>query len=113
MVKLSLFLLAAPMAAASAVPAVAADETGERRAYVHYSDLDLSTAEARAALRARVARAAQKVCDGGSINRLTLGEQRRYVKCRTVALRSAEPQLALLFEGKKLASGGPLHVAAN
>lgn len=113
MAKLSLFLLAAPLAAAGAAPAMAADEAGERRAYVYYGDLNLANAAGQKALRDRVSRAAHQVCGGSSIGRLNLRDHLLYVKCRETAIRDTEPQLALLFEGKQLAGGGPLHVAAR
>lgn len=113
MAKLSLLLFAAPLAAAGAAPALAADEVTERRAYVRYGDLDLASAADQQRLRERVARAASKVCSDYSIARVTLRDQLMYVKCRDAAIRDTEPQLAMLFSGGKLASAGPLHVAAN
>jgi len=113
MAKLSFFLFAAPIAAAGAAPALAADEATERRAYVHYGDLDLARADDQQQLRKRVARAAHKVCSDQGVARLTLRDHLMYVKCRDAAIRDTEPQLAMLFSGKKLASAGPLHVAAN
>ena len=113
MAKLSLFLLVAPVAVAGGAPALAADDDGERHAYVSYNDLDLAKSDGQDMLRDRVFKAAHQVCGGNSLQRLTLRDHTLYVKCRDAAIRDAEPQLVMLFSGKKLASAGPLHVAAN
>ena len=112
MAKLPLFLLAAPFAVVGA-PAIAAEDGAGRQVLVHYRDLDLASADGRKKLTARVKRATYEVCGGRSTVRATLLEHQVYRKCRTAAMRSAEPQLASLFAGRQLAGGGPLHVAAN
>ncbi|MGV1682673.1 UrcA family protein [Sphingopyxis sp. NJF-3] len=112
MAKLPLFLLAVPFIATGA-PAMAAEDGAGRQVMVPYGDLDLASADGRRKLTARVRRATYEVCGGRSTVRLNLNEVLAYRECRAAAMRSAEPQLASLFSGQKLADGGPLHVAAN
>lgn len=112
MARFPLFLLAAPFAAAG-VPAMAAEDGTGKQVVVHYRDLDLAGADGRNKLTARVKRATHEVCADRSTARANLNEYIAYRKCRTAAMRSAEPQLASLFAGRELAGGGPLHVAAN
>ncbi len=112
MAKLPLILLAVPLVATGA-PAAAAEDGAGRQVQVPYSDLDLASADGRRKLSARVARASHEVCGGRSTVRPNLNETLAYRECRAAAMRSAEPQLASLFSGQRLADGGPLHVAAN
>jgi UrcA family protein len=112
MAKLPLFLLAVPFIATGA-PAMAAEDGAGRQVAVPYGDLDLASADGRRKLTARVKRATHEVCGGRSTVRANLNEYLVYRECRATAMRSAEPQLASLFAGQKLAGGGPLHVAAN
>lgn len=88
-------LFAAPVfailaTAAIAAPARAADTVTNTTA-VRYHDLDLTSPAGEAALRQRIARAANTVCwqaDGP-----TLDEHARFDACRATAIASASPKL--------------------
>lgn len=96
MTKISILLAAASvMVAGAAAPAAAADEPP--RAVVRYGDLNLASVAGRDRLTVRVRMAIRRMC--GSLTRLTLQEQIATRKCRTAAFKSAEPQLAKLFNG--------------
>jgi UrcA family protein len=84
----SLPLFGALAAVALAAPAFA-QESDAHTKIVHYQDLNLATPEGEAALKHRVARAAEDVCweaDGP-----TLDQHDHYLACRSTALSSAQP----------------------
>ncbi|KQZ71536.1 hypothetical protein ASE06_19170 [Sphingopyxis sp. Root214] len=109
------FLLAAPVALAGfAVPA-AAEGDGERHtAVVRYDDLDLSGADGRERLNARVKFAVQKVCGTRLHYRQGLRERAVANRCEDSAMADADVKLAGLFNGEsaRLADRGRIVVAA-
>lgn len=111
----STFLIALAAAAATAgtvaFPAYAQEAT--RSTEVRYADLNLNSADGAAALKARVTRAARKVC--GVADSLALREAAAARGCAKVAAAKAMPQveLALAKAGTQLADGSRLTVAAH
>lgn len=104
MAKLSLMLLAAPLATAGlSLPAAAnpaTDEDGERyTAIVRYDDLNLSSVEGRERLTTRVKHAVRQVCDTRPHNRPTLRERAVANNCEKTAMADADVKLAALFNG--------------
>ncbi len=94
-----------------AVPAYAG-ETG-KISEVRFSDLNLASAEGATALKARIERAAKKVCtDGGDT---TLEGLAKAKACQKVAVAKAMPQveLALARAGTQPADGGRISAAAK
>jgi UrcA family protein len=110
MAKLTLILLAAPIALAGlAVPAAAQDQ---RSVIVHYDDLNLASPKGRERLETRVRVAVRQVC--GTHMRPTLKEQASSRECVRVATQNSDERLASLFNGNgtALADRGPVIVAA-
>ena len=86
----SLPAVVALAAAALAAPAFA-QESDVHTKIVHYGDLNVATPEGEAALKHRVARAADDVCweaDGPTIDR-----HDQYLACRSTAMASAQPTM--------------------
>ena len=105
MAKLSLMLLATPLATAgfsvAAAANPAAEVEGERHtAIVRYHDLDLSSAEGRELLTTRVKYAVRKVCGSHPGHRSSLRERAAANRCEDVALADADVKLAALFDGQ-------------
>ena len=105
MAKLSLMLLAAPLATAGfSLPAAAnpaAGDDGERRtAIVRYDDLNLSSVEGRERLTTRVKYAVRKVCGSRPQNRPSLRERGASNRCEDTAMADADTKLAALFNGE-------------
>ncbi|APZ97783.1 hypothetical protein BWQ93_04230 [Sphingopyxis sp. QXT-31] len=110
MTKLTLILLAVPLALTSiSVPAAAEDL---RSVTVHYDDLNLASPKGRERLETRVRVAVRAVCRTNS--RPTLREQSDSRDCERVATANSDAQLASLFNGNgtALAARAPVVVAA-
>ena len=110
MAKLTLILLAVPLALANmSVPAAAQEE---RSVIVHYDDLNLASPKGREKLETRVRLAVRAVCR--THVRPTLKEQSDSRECERVATMSGDAQLASLFNGSgtALADRGQMVVAA-
>ncbi|WP_375290668.1 UrcA family protein [Qipengyuania sp.] len=93
---------AALAALAIATPALASPATNTNTAKVHYSDLDLSTADGVKALRSRVRSAAEDVCDmDGAWKSRNLTKAQI---CMRVAMSEAQPQIgkAVAMYGKTI-----------
>lgn len=101
MAKFSLILLSAPIACIGlSVPALAADDDGERRTVVvRYDDLNLSSVDGRDRLNSRVKSAVRKVCDSRPNYRQTLHERALALECETVTMADADVKLASLLNG--------------
>lgn len=80
---------------------------------VRFSDLNLASADGAAALKARIERAAKKVCTVAGDNRLD--GQAKAKACQKVAVAKAMPQveLALARAGTQLADAGRISAAAK
>lgn len=90
---MSYALIAAGLAALSIThPAAAQNATASTRT-VSYADLDLSTAQGRVALDARVRSAARQVCEIGAAS-VSLAEQTADRACMARAVSSAQQQFA-------------------
>ncbi|HMO75507.1 MAG TPA: UrcA family protein [Sphingopyxis sp.] len=112
MAKLTLILLAAPLALTGfSVPAAAQEE---KSVVVRYDDLNLSTAPGRERLQWRVASAIRSVCDSRPHYRQTLTQRAQALECEAAARRDADVKLAGLFsgDGTALAGRGQIVVAA-
>jgi UrcA family protein len=112
MTRTSIFLAAlAATAATVAFPAFAAETAPSTE--VHYSDLNLASTAGADALKARVARAAKRVCTVDGEKSLSGAAEAR--KCAEVALAKAMPQveLALANAGTQVAENSRLSVAAH
>lgn len=107
----STFFLALAAAATAAFPAYA-QEAG-RSAEVRYADLNLASTDGAAALKARVARAADDVC--GVSGELSLRSAASAKACSKAAAAKAMPQveLALAKAGTQLAENGRVTIAAH
>ena len=84
-------LPALAMLAAATLAAPAFAESDVPTKSVHFSDLNLATAEGEATLNHRIAKAAADVCwqaDGP-----TLTDHERYAACRSTAIASAQPKM--------------------
>ena len=112
MTRTTIFLAAlAATAATVSFPAFAADIAPT--AEVRYADLNLASTDGAQALKARVARAARRVCtDHGD---KTLAGAARARECARIALVKAMPQveLALANAGTRVAENGRPSVAAH
>jgi len=101
---------AAILAGLVAMPAMAAQQqrtASPPTAAVGYSDLNLNSAEGRAALAGRVRRAALRICGSGNLEPVGMQMARR--ACNRAALRSAEAQVSQAIAGfgtTRLASRG-------
>lgn len=67
-------------------------ETDQVRTVVHYADLNLGSVAGQAALKARIERAAKRICKQAGA--LPIYQLRQQARCRKDALASAEPQIA-------------------
>ncbi|WP_066968806.1 UrcA family protein [Rhizorhabdus dicambivorans] len=107
----STFILALAAATAMSVPAHAQDATSSTE--VRYGDLNLTNADGAAALKARVTRAADKVC--GVSSQLSLRSAASAKNCSKIAAAKAMPQveLALAKASTQLAESGRVTVAAH
>lgn len=112
MLKSTLALLAATMAAGAAAAPAIAQEDGASRITVRYSDLDLATAGGRERLDTRVRVAIRAMCN--SEPRPTLRQRAASLDCEAQARRGVDPQLASLLKGSsaRFASEKPPVVAA-
>lgn len=101
------------IAAFASVSVLAVPAFAQRTAEVAYSDLDLSSADGAATLKARVRHAAQRVCASNGERSLSNTVETR--ACSTVAMAKAMPQveLALAKAGTQYADAGRLTVAAK
>ncbi|HKX90668.1 MAG TPA: UrcA family protein [Sphingopyxis sp.] len=102
MAKLSLIMLAVPMALAGfSVPAAAEDDIDDDRytVIVPYNDLNLSSVEGRERLTTRVKYAVKKVCGSRPLHRQTLRERAGSLRCHDTAMADADVKLAGLFNG--------------
>ena len=108
-------LLAAFVATAATVsfPAFAGEFDPAPTVQVHYSDLNLASPAGAKALKARVARAAERVCSTEGDRTLDSVLQAR--SCTKVAIARAMPQveLALVNAGTQVAENSHLAVAAH
>jgi len=109
------FLLALAAAAATAAtvsfPAYAQEVT--KTAEVRYADINLTSPDGAQALKARVARAAKRVCSvAGDRSLDTVAEAR---SCTRIAIARAMPQveLALANAGTRVADNSRVIVAAH
>lgn len=106
-------LLAALVATAATVsfPAYAGEVS--QATEVHYSDLNLASAQGAQALKDRVARAAKRVCTFEGDKSLDGAMQAR--SCTKVAIAKAMPQveLALANAGTQVAENSHVSVAAH
>ncbi|WP_447753693.1 UrcA family protein [Sphingopyxis fribergensis] len=116
MAKLSLILLAAPLAAAGTIAPATASAAGEERqsVTVRYDDLNLSSESGRGRLTTRVKLAVEKVCGGGPGYRQALRERAIAQRCQAATMADANVKLASLFDGNgtRLADRGRILVAA-
>jgi UrcA family protein len=110
MAKLTLILLAAPIALTSLSFPAAAQE--KKTVVVRYDDLNISSVSGRERLNTRVRMAVRDVCGTRLAQGLRAEQKARY--CEEVALKDADVKLAALFngDGTALASRGPVIVAA-
>lgn len=104
-------LAAVATAGTIAVPAQAG-EAG-KISEVRFSDLNLASADGAAVLKARIERAAKKVCTVAGDN--TLDGLAQAKACQKVAVAKAMPQveLALAKAGTQLADAGRVSAAAK
>ena len=106
-------LLAALVATAATVsfPAYAGETAPTTQ--VHYADLNLASPAGAQALKARVARAADRDCSSEAYRKLDSAKQAR--SCIKVAMAKAMPQveLALANAGTQVAENGRVTVAAH
>ncbi len=112
MTRTTIFLAAiAATAATMSFPAYAAD--GARSTEVRYADLNLATSAGAEALKARVARAAKRVCTVDGDRSLSGVAEAR--KCADLSLARAMPQveLALANAGTQVAENSRLSIAAH
>ena len=110
--RTTIFLAAvAATAATISFPAFAAETAPT--AEVHYSDLNLTSADGAQALKLRVSRAAKRVCTDNGDRTLAGAAEAR--KCARIALAKAMPQveLALVKSGTQVAENSRLSVAAH
>ena len=116
MAKLSLILLAAPIALVGfTFPAAAAENGNRPTAIVRYDDLNLSSPEGRERLTTRVRIAVRTVCGGSPLYRQQLRERASTQHCERTTLSDADVKLAALFngDGARLADrGGRIYVSA-
>lgn len=104
-----LFLSAVALAAAVATPAIAAgDQTVTVR--VNYADIDLASAEGRAALEARVDSKLREACTVESNSRYGYGRDIVDEKCVAEARTAALAEVERLAAAERRAGG---QVAAN
>ena len=101
MAKFSLILLSAPIACIGlSVPALAADDDGERRTVVvRYDDLNLTSVEGRDRLNSRVKAAVRVVCNSRPNYRMTLNEITQAQTCEKATMADADVKLASLLNG--------------
>lgn len=112
MAKLSLILMAAPLALTGlSVPAAAQEG---KSAVVRYDDLNLSSTQGRERLEWRIASAIRNVCDSRPHYRQTLTERALSRECEVAAHRDTNVKLAGLLggEGAALADRGQVIVGA-
>ena len=112
MAKLTLILLAAPLALTGlSVPAAAQEE---RSVVVRYDDLNLASTPGRERLKWRVASAIRTVCESRPNYRQPLAQRAKALECEAAARRDADVKLAGLFsgDGTALAGRGQIVVAA-
>ena len=112
MTRTTIFLAGFAAAAATlSFPAFAAD--AGRTTEVRYADLNLTTADGAQALKARVERAARRVCQADGDRTLASAAQAK--ACTGVAIAKAMPQveLALANAGTQVAERSRLSVAAR
>lgn len=116
MTKLSLILLAAPIAFVGLTVSAAAEGNGERKTViVRYHDLNLASVEGRERLNTRVRMAVQNVCGSRPLYRQALRERAATQSCERATLGDADVKLAALFngDGTRLADrGGKIFVSA-
>ena len=94
--------------AALAAPAVAADETVEVR--IAYGDVDVTTAEGRAAIEARIAAKLRKACAIPAASRYTYGRPALDSQCVADARNAAIAEVERIAAAK---AGSGRAVAAN
>jgi UrcA family protein len=107
MLKIIAMSALATAAVIKAVPALAETAPGQSVSIVHTADLDLSSAQGRAALDHRLVIAAREVC--GTASDSDLAGQNKVRQCRAEVLAKARAQ------GEQLASAGngAISVAAS
>ena len=110
MAKLTLILLAAPIALTSLSMPAAAQE--KKTVIVRYDDLNMASVSGRERLQTRVKMAVRDVCAARLAQGLRATQKAR--QCETVAMRDADVKLAGLLNGNgtALADRGPVVVAA-
>lgn len=110
----ALFAALAAAAATVSLPAYAGEAIPAGQvAQVHYADLNLASADGAQALKARVARAARRVCTSGDDRSLEAAMRAR--SCTREALARAMPQveLALASAGTRVAENSHVAVTAH
>ena len=110
MAKLTLILLAAPVALTSlSMPAAAQEKT---TVIVRYDDLNMASVSGRERLQMRVRMAAREICGTSLMRELRARQAAR--ECEAAALRDVDIRLAGLLNGNgiALADRGPIIVAA-
>lgn len=112
MAKLTLIMLAAPLAAAGAIVPAAAQEEDRQSISVRYGDLDLASPDGREELTDRVRVAARRAC--AAPHNPVLPARIATLRCERLAARTAETQLAALLKGNgsQLADHGRRPVVA-
>ncbi|WP_260583404.1 UrcA family protein [Sphingopyxis sp. PET50] len=110
MAKLTLILLAAPIALTGLSMPAAAQE--KKTVIVRYDDLNISSVSGRERLNTRVKMAIRDVCNTRLAQGLRAEQKAR--QCETIAMKDADVKLASLFNGggTALADRGPVIVAA-
>ena len=105
--------LAALAATAATVSFPAFAQSATQATNVHYSDLNLASADGASELKARVERAAKRVCSEPGDRSLNGAAQAR--SCSKIAVAKAMPQveLALANAGTQVAENSRLSVAAK
>jgi UrcA family protein len=78
---------------------------------VGYGDLDLSRAGGRAALELRIRQAIERVCPRRPLPS-ELGHYRLYRECKAATWDGVRPQLAQIYDGRRLADAAVSVVAA-
>lgn len=113
MTHTTIFLAALAATAATVSFPAFAQEVTRTATEVRYSDLNLASPDGAQALKARVSRAAKRVCQVDSDRTLESAAQAR--ACTKVALAKAMPQveLALANAGTQVAESRHVSVAAN
>ena len=99
--KILIAMTSAALLAAMAAPALAQSTTDAPTAVVKYGDLNLSSADGRAALRTRVDHAVASVCPRPQP--MELGLQHQYNACLQQARDSIRQQLARAYSDQQLA----------